>query len=146
LTILPAGHTKTLTCIHLSLSDPLAQRLWRSDAEPRHDRVFSAGANTAAGPAPSSRRHCLRPATSVRQRSASACICASEVKQHGVTSGEFDAFMEDLVATLQAFNVGKAEQHELLDNLRPMRAAIVEVDSPRVRTRLPPALTPAPPL
>jgi hypothetical protein len=54
--------------------------------------------------------------------------------------------MEDLVATLEAFNVGKAGQDELLDNLRPMRADIVEVDSPQVRTRLPSAFTPAPPL
>ena len=64
----------------------------------------------------------------------------------GVTSGEFDAFMEDLVATLDGFNVGKAEQDELLNNLRPMRAEIVEVDSPQVGTPLPSAFTPAPPL
>jgi len=64
----------------------------------------------------------------------------------GVTSGEFDAFMEDLVATLDSFNVGKAEQDELLNILRPMRADIVEVDSSQVRTPLPSAFTPAPPL
>ena len=64
----------------------------------------------------------------------------------GVTSGEWDAFMEDFVATLDAFNVGKAEQDELLSNLRPMRADIVEVDSPQVGTPLPSAFTPAPPL
>ena len=51
----------------------------------------------------------------------------------GVTSGEWDAFMENFVATLDAFNVGKAEQDELLNNLRPMRADIVEVDSPQGR-------------
>src|SRR5215471_16879585 len=45
----------------------------------------------------------------------------------GVTSGEWDAFMEDFVATLDAFHVGKAEQDELLNDLRPMRADIVEV-------------------
>src|SRR5215467_8650562 len=64
----------------------------------------------------------------------------------GVTSGEFDAFMQDLVATLNDFNVGKAEQDELLNNLRPMRAEIVEVESPQVATSLPSAFTPAPPL
>ena len=64
----------------------------------------------------------------------------------GVTSGEWDAFMEDFVATLNAFNVGKAEQDELLNDLRPMRAEIVEVDSSQVGTALPPAFTPAPPL
>ena len=64
----------------------------------------------------------------------------------GVTSGEWDAFMEDFVATLNDFNVGKAEQDELLNNLRSMRAEIVEVDSPQVGTLLPSAFTPAPPL
>jgi hemoglobin len=64
----------------------------------------------------------------------------------GVTSGEWDAFMEDLVATLDGFNVGKAEQDELLNILRPMRPDIVEVDSPQVGTPLPSAFTPAPPL
>jgi hemoglobin len=64
----------------------------------------------------------------------------------GVTSGEFDAFMDDLVATMNDFNVGKAEQDELLSDLRPMRPEIVEVDSPQVGTPLPSAFTPAPPL
>jgi hemoglobin len=64
----------------------------------------------------------------------------------GVTSGEWDAFMEDLVATLDEFNVGKAEQEELLSGLRPMRADIVEVESNQTGTPLPPEFTPAPPL
>ena len=64
----------------------------------------------------------------------------------GVTSGEFDAFVEDFVATLTDFNVGKAEQDELLSDLAPMRGDIVEVDSPEVGTPLPTAFTPAPPL
>jgi len=64
----------------------------------------------------------------------------------GVTSGEWDAFIEDLVATLNDFNVGQAEQDELLNDLRPMRADIVEVDSSQVGTPLPSAFTPAPPL
>ena len=64
----------------------------------------------------------------------------------GVTSGEWDAFMEDFVATLDSFNVGKAEQDELLNLLGPMRAEIVEVDSSQVGTPLPSAFTPAPPL
>ena len=63
-----------------------------------------------------------------------------------VTSGEWDAFIEDFVATLNDFNVGSAEQEELLDDLRPMRADIVEVESPEVGTPLPSAFTPAPPL
>ena len=64
----------------------------------------------------------------------------------GVTGGEWDAFIEDFVATLNDFNVGQAEQDELLNDLRPMRADIVEVDSSQVGTALPPAFTPAPPL
>jgi hemoglobin len=64
----------------------------------------------------------------------------------GVTSGEFDAFVEDFVATLNDFNVGKAEQDELLSDLAPLRDDIVEVDSPDTGTPLPAAFTPAPPL
>ena len=64
----------------------------------------------------------------------------------GVTSGEFDAFMDDLVAVLDDFKVGKAEQDELLNLLRPMRAEIVEVESSQAGTPLPSAFTPAPPL
>jgi hemoglobin len=64
----------------------------------------------------------------------------------GVTNGEFDAFMEDLVAVLDDFKVGKAEQDELLSLLQPMRDDIVEVNSSQVGTPLPPAFTPAPPL
>jgi hemoglobin len=48
----------------------------------------------------------------------------------GVTAGEFDALVEDLVATLNEFDVPKAEQDELLELLAPMRGEIVEVESP----------------
>ena len=64
----------------------------------------------------------------------------------GVTNGEFDAFIDDLAAILDGLGVGKAEQEELLNNLRPMREDIVEVDSSQVGTPLPSAFTPAPPL
>ena len=64
----------------------------------------------------------------------------------GVTNGEFDAFMEDLVAVLDDFKVGKAEQDELLSLLRPMREDIVEVDTSQVATPLPSVFAPAPPL
>jgi hemoglobin len=64
----------------------------------------------------------------------------------GVTSGEFDAFVEDFVATLNDFNVGRAEQDELLSDLAPMRGDIVEVDSSQTGTPLPSAFKPAPPL
>jgi hemoglobin len=64
----------------------------------------------------------------------------------GVTNGEFEAFMEDLVATLDSFKVGKAEQSELLSLISPLRGEIVEVDSAQVGTPLPSAFEPAPPL
>jgi hemoglobin len=64
----------------------------------------------------------------------------------GVTAGEFDAFVEDFVATLDDFKVGKSEQDELLSNLAPMRSDIVEVESSQVGTPLPSGFTPAPPL
>ena len=64
----------------------------------------------------------------------------------GVTEGEFDAFMEDLVAVLDNFKVGKAEQDELLKVLRPMRGEIVEVESAQVQTPLPSSFAPGPPL
>jgi hemoglobin len=54
--------------------------------------------------------------------------------------------MEDLVAVLDDFKVGKAEQEELLNLLRPMRGDIVEVDSSQVGTPLPSAFAPAPAL
>jgi hemoglobin len=64
----------------------------------------------------------------------------------GVTNGEFQAFVEDVVAVLDGFKVGKAEQDELLNLLAPLRGEIVEVDSDQTGTPLPSAFTPAPPL
>ena len=62
----------------------------------------------------------------------------------GVTAGEFDALVEDLVATLNEFEVAKAEQEELLGLLGPMRDAIVEVESAETGTPLPDAYDAAP--
>ena len=64
----------------------------------------------------------------------------------GVTAGEFDALVEDLVATLDQFGVGAAEQSELLDALAPMRGDIVEEESPATGRPLPASYEPAPPL
>jgi len=55
----------------------------------------------------------------------------------GVTGGEFDALVEDLVATLNQFSVPAAEQGELLGLLGPMRPDIVEVESSETGTPLP---------
>jgi hemoglobin len=44
----------------------------------------------------------------------------------GITVADFNAFVEDLVATLDELNVPEAEQQELLDVLAPMQTDIVE--------------------
>ena len=64
----------------------------------------------------------------------------------GVTAGEFDALVEDLVATLDEFNVPKLEQDELLGLLGPMRSEIVEVESAETGTPLPERYQAAPAL
>ena len=64
----------------------------------------------------------------------------------GVTAGEFDALVEDLVATLDEFDVPKAEQDELLGLLGPMRSDIVEIESPETGTPLPESYQAAPAL
>jgi len=64
----------------------------------------------------------------------------------GVTSGEFDALVQDLVATLNHFKVGKKEQDEILGVLGPLKTDIVEVDSSDVGTPLPKMFHPAPAL
>jgi hemoglobin len=63
-----------------------------------------------------------------------------------VTGGEFVALVEDLVATLDEFNVPKAEQDELLGLLAPMREEIVEIESPETGTPLPASYETAPAL
>jgi hemoglobin len=63
-----------------------------------------------------------------------------------VTAGEFDALVEDLVATLNKFGVPDAAQAQLLGILGPLRGDIVEVESPATGTALPETYQPAPPL
>jgi hemoglobin len=64
----------------------------------------------------------------------------------GVTKGEFDSLVEDLVATLDQFNVPKPEQQELLGLLAPMQRDIVEVNSTETGTPLPETYQAAPAL
>lgn len=64
----------------------------------------------------------------------------------GVTAGEFDALVEDLVATLDEFGVPEADQEELLGLLAPMRGEIVEVESGETGVPLPESYEPAPAL
>ena len=61
----------------------------------------------------------------------------------GVTEGEFNALVEDLVGALDKFNVPAPEKNELLGLLGPMKPEIVEVNStatgtPAERTRMSP--------
>ena len=64
----------------------------------------------------------------------------------GVTAGEFDALVGDLVATLNGFSVPEAEQQELLGILGPLRSDIVEVESAETGTPLPDSYKSAPAL
>ena len=64
----------------------------------------------------------------------------------GVTGGEWDAFVEDVVAVLNDFKVGSTEQDELLNILAPLREEIVDTDSDQTGTPLPSEFTPAPAL
>ena len=63
-----------------------------------------------------------------------------------VTAGEFDALVEDLVATLKQFDVPDAAQGELLGILGPLRGDIVEVETSATGTPLPETYQAAPPL
>jgi hemoglobin len=64
----------------------------------------------------------------------------------GVTAGEFDALVGDLVATLDQFSVPAAEQNELLGILGPLRSDIVSVETNATGTPLPDSYQAAPAL
>ena len=64
----------------------------------------------------------------------------------GVTAGEFEALVGNLIATLDQFGVPEAEKGELIGALAPMRGEIVEVESSETGTPLPTAYQNAPPL
>ena len=61
----------------------------------------------------------------------------------GVTEGEFNALVEDLVGALDKFNVPAAEKDELLGKLAPMKGEIVELNSTATGTPLPKKFKPA---
>jgi hemoglobin len=63
-----------------------------------------------------------------------------------VTDGEFNALVEDLVASLNTFKVPKREQDELVAALGSMKGDIVEVQSTATGTTLPSSFKPAAPL
>jgi hemoglobin len=67
-------------------------------------------------------------------------------KNMGTTAGEFGALVEDLIKTLNKFNVPAAEQKELLTALAGLRPDIVEVESNATGGDLPANFKPAPPL
>jgi hemoglobin len=61
----------------------------------------------------------------------------------GVTEGEFDALVEDLVASLDQFKVPATEQGELLAALGAMKGDIVEVPGAATGTPLPKNFVPS---
>jgi hemoglobin len=67
-------------------------------------------------------------------------------KRMGVTEGEFNALVEDLVKALDMNNVPTKEKNELLAALGPLKPQIVEVESQATGTELPKKFKPAPPL
>ena len=67
-------------------------------------------------------------------------------KNMKVTEGEFNALVEDLTASLNAFNVPSREQNDLLTALGSMKGDIVEVKSTATGTPLPASFKPAPAL
>ena len=67
-------------------------------------------------------------------------------KNMKVTEGEFNALVEDLVATLDKFNVPAQEKGEVLGALGPLKNQIVEVNGDATGTPLPADFKPAPPL
>lgn len=67
-------------------------------------------------------------------------------KKMGVTTGEFNAVVEDLVKTLDKFKVPEKEKGELLAALGPLAKDIVEKKGDKTGTALPKSFKPAPPL
>lgn len=64
----------------------------------------------------------------------------------GVTAGEFDALVSDLVATLDKFGVGVSEKDDLIAVLAPLRSDIVEAETSETGTPLPDSYRNAPPM
>ncbi|WP_218006126.1 group I truncated hemoglobin [Novosphingobium lentum] len=62
----------------------------------------------------------------------------------GVTTGEFNALVEDLGASLDKFNVPAKEKGEVVAALAPLKPQIVEIKSPATGAPLPAAFKPAP--
>lgn len=67
-------------------------------------------------------------------------------KKMGVTEGEFNALVEDLVKALDMNSVPTKEKNELLAALAPLKPQIIEVNSQATGTELPNKFKPAPPL
>ena len=67
-------------------------------------------------------------------------------KRMGVTAGEFNALVEDLVKSLDKFKVPEKEKNELLGALAGLRGDIVESESSATGAELPKKFKPAPPL
>ena len=62
----------------------------------------------------------------------------------GVTGGEFDAMVEDLVSTLDEFKVAKEDQRQVLRFFESLRGEVIEVESAETGTALPDTFQAAP--
>ena len=62
----------------------------------------------------------------------------------GVTGGEFDAMVEDLVSTLDEFKVAKEDQRQVLRFFESLRGEVIEVESEETGTALPDTFQAAP--
>jgi hemoglobin len=67
-------------------------------------------------------------------------------KNMAVTTGEFSALAEDLVATLNKFKVPEKERNDLMAAIGPLAKDIVEKKNDKTGTDLPKSFKPAPPL
>jgi len=67
-------------------------------------------------------------------------------KNMAVTTAEFNALAEDLVATLNKFKVGEKERNDLMAAIGPLAKDIVEKKNNKTGTDLPKSFKPAPPL
>jgi hemoglobin len=67
-------------------------------------------------------------------------------KNMAVTEGEFNALVEDLVKTLNKFNVPEKEKNELIGALGPLKPEVVEKKGNKTGNKLPKKFKPAPAL
>ena len=95
--------------------------------DPRINRFFAAAVQQGRIPALEA-----SVVNQVCQATGGPCVYQGppmQVVHHGmqISNADFDAFVQDLIKTLNKFNVPQREQQELLGILGPLRAQIVNV-------------------